>query len=307
MASGMARGQWLQLNLTGLTTALFVDGANNTLDFMDKGCHDPVHKQVRFIGQSHIGDQRFHQFDEVTSTFSNLPDPPWDTGGSGYPGYLGHGYQHNAMDPATGDLYFRKYNSSQVHRLNRATGAWSTIAPAPNTEITGGLEWLPNIGTQGGLILFLGTSCHRWDKASNTWSTPASGTITGMTYHTVAVRSVTSNMVLFGGGNGGRSMWKIGATGGATSCPACPIGFGVGSSVSTACPVSGELLVIDSSSSVASFSISSNNWTQFSFTGGPSFGTVTSGSKIIAIPMAAYGVIMFVFGGAPSAWLYKHA
>jgi hypothetical protein len=307
MASQMSAGQWLQLSLTGLSTNLFVNGANNTLGYMDKGCHDPVRKQVRFIGHAHMGDQRFHQYDEVTNTFSNLADPPWDGGGLSYPGYLGHGYQHNAMDPATGDLYYRKYNSPEVYRLVRATGEWIRLANAPNTEITGGLEWLPNIGTQGGLILFLGRSCHRWDKASNTWSTPASGTLTGMTYHTAAVRSVPNNVVLFGGGNGGRAMWKIGATGGAISCPASPIGYGIASSVTTACPVSGDLLVVESSSVVARFSVGSNSWSQFSFSGGPSFGDISAGSHTIAIPMAAYGVIMFIFGNTPSAWLYKHA
>jgi len=305
MANSMSAGQWLQLNITGLSTGLFVDGSNNTLDYMDKGGHDPVRKQVRFIGQAHVGDQRFHQYDEATNTFSNLSDPPWD-GVVGYPGYLGHGYQHNTVDPATGDFYYHEYNSTKVYRLNRSTGAWSTLT-CPNTEITGGLEWLPSIGTQGGLILLLGQSCHRWDKATNTWSTPASSSLTGLTYHTVAVRSVPNNVVIVGGGNAGRKLWKIGATGGVTAIPDCPTGVGIGTSVTTACPVSGNILVIGSNSDAFKFSVGSNAWSTLSMSGAPAFGNVGTGSQIVAVPMPAYGVIMFIFGRSPSAWLYKHA
>lgn len=307
MANSMSAGQWLQLNITGLTTSLFEDSPNNTLEYMDKGCHDPVRKQVRFIGHAHYGDQRFHQYDEATNTFSNLADPPWDGGGTGQPNYIGHGYQHNAVDPATGDLYYRLYNAPEVFRLNRATGVWSEIARAPNTEITGGLEWLPSIGTQGGLILLLGRSCHRWDKASNTWSTPVNAALSPLTYHTVAVRSVPNNVVIVGGGNGGRKLWKIGATGGATAIPDCPTGVGITQSITTACPVSGNLLVIGGNSDAYKFNVSSNSWSSLSMAGAPSFGDVNSGSMIIAVPMPAYGVVMFIFGRSPSAWLYKHA
>lgn len=54
-------------------------------------------------------------------------------------------------------------------------------------DITGAIEWLPEIGTQGGLIAYFGTSLYRWDKALNSWSTPENGTLTGQNYHTVAV------------------------------------------------------------------------------------------------------------------------
>jgi hypothetical protein len=303
----MAPGQWVRLNVNGLTTALFVDGANNTLDYLDKGAHDPVYKQIRFIGQAHGGDQRFHQYDEMSNTWSNLADPPWDSGGNGYPGFLGHGYQHNAIDPATGDFYYQQYNGASIRRLRRSTGAWDTITSHPIDSITGGLEWLPTIGTQGGLILHLGQSCHRWDKASNTWSSPATNTLSGQGYHTVAVRSVPNNVVLLGGGNGSTRLWRIGATGGVTALANCPSDFGIGSSVTTVCPASGDLLVVRSSSDISRYSVNSNSWSSISFAGGPSFGSVNAGSKIVAIPIAAYGVIMFLFGGTPATWLYKHA
>ena len=286
---------------------MFAAAPNNTLEYMDKGCYDPVHKQVRFIGHAHYGDQRYHQYDEATNTFSNLGDPPWDNGGGGQPSYIGHGYQHNAMDPTTGDHYYRRYGSNVVWHLTRATGAWRQIAAAPNTEITGSLEWLPTIGAQGGLILYLGTSCHRWDKATNTWSTPNSGTFTSQTYHTVGVLSVPNNVVVFGGGNAGRRMWKIGATGSATAVPDCPIAVGINNSVTTACPVNGDVIVIGSNSSAAKFNVNSNSWSAMNINGAPNFGAVGPGSKITAVPIRPHGVIMFIFGDVPAIWLYKHS
>lgn len=305
--AGMSAGQWLELSTLGLSTALFIAGATNTLDYCDKGVYDPINRQVRLIGQAHLEDQRWHQYDEATNTWSNLADPPWDDGGSGQPSYIGHGYQHNAVDPATGDQYYRRYNSSDVRRLTRSSNTWGQTAAAPNTEIAGGLEWLPTIGSQGGLVLHIGTSVHRWDKAGDSWTTPANGTLTGQAYHCVAVRSVPNGVVLFGGGNGSAKLWKVNGSGTVTACADCPITFGIGQTITTADPVSGDLLVIASNSVAHKYSVAGNSWSALSMTGAPSFGTVGSGSRIIAVPMPAYGAILFLFGATPAVWLYKHA
>lgn len=301
----MAPGQWRQLAVVGLTRSLFTVPGGHTLGYMDKGVYDPRNRQVRFIGHAHYADQRFHQYDEATNTFSNLPDPPWDDGGSMAPSYIGHGYQHNALDPATGDLFYRLFNSTEVHHLRRMTNQWVLLPPAPNSSITGGLEWLSSIGTQGGLILQLGTSVHRWDKAANTWTTPVNNMLTGQTYHTVAVASVPHQVVLVGGGS--RKLWKIGATGGATPIPDSPVSVGISSSVTTACPVSGDLLVFGGASN-AQFDVAGNTWSSLSVPAGPPFGAALSaGSHIVATPIAPYGVILFVFGNDAVVWVYKHS
>lgn len=143
----MSAGQWIEFVTSGLTTTLFDDGPNSTLDYMDKGCYDLIHRKVTFIGHEHYGDQRWHEYDEASGRWSNLPDPPWDTGGSSSPSFIGHGYQHNTMDPATGDLFYRQFDSDVIHWLRRTTGSWTTAAPAPNTSVAGGLEWLPSMGS----------------------------------------------------------------------------------------------------------------------------------------------------------------
>lgn len=302
-ASTMSAGQWKQISTNGLSTAMFVDGANNTLDYLDKGAYDPINRQVRFIGQSHYGDQRYHQYDEATNTWSNVADPPWDTGGSGPPPFIGHGYQHNTIDETTGDHYYRQYNDTQPRRLNRSTGTWSQLPSAGSMEIAGGVEWLPTIGTQGGLVFYVNTNVRYWNKASNTWAT-GSTNISAGPYHNCAVRNRATNEVYFGGGNGSGALYKINGSGAVTALPTCPITYGIGATITTVCPTSGQMLVIASNSNAYKFN--GTSWSALSMSGAPSFGSVGSGSKIIAIPMLDHGVIMFLFGGTPAVWLYRH-
>lgn len=289
----------------GLSRSLFQDGANNTLDYLDKGCYDPVFRQIRFLGQAHYGDQRWHQYDETVNTWSLLPDPPWDTGGMAYPNFLGHGYQHNTVDPATGDFFYRQYNNQSPRWYRRSTNSWHVLPASAAPSIAGGLEWLPSIGSQGGLILHDTNEVQRWDKASNTWT--RFGGLTGAGgYHNTANRSIPFNVCLIGGGNGSNKLWKIGGSGSPTACADCPSTFGVGQSITTADPVSGDLLVIKSNSVAHAYSVGSNSWSNINMANAPDFGTIATGSKIIAIPIPAYGVVMYLFGNLSKVWLYKH-
>jgi hypothetical protein len=299
-ASTMSAGQWKQITTNGLSTSLFVTGANNTLDYMDKGAYDPIKKQIRFIGNGHLEELRWHQYDEVTNTWSNLV-PSWYGGGAVWE----HGYQHNACDPATGDFYYRSYNNTQIRRFNRATGAWSNLPDSGAMEIAGGIEWLPTIGAQGGLVFHVGTNVRVWNKSTNAWSAASTSLSGAGPYHNAAVLNRVTNEVYFGGGNGSGTVWKINGSGSVTALASCPVAFGIGQSVTTVCPVSGNMLVLNSNTSAYKFNGSA--WSALSMAGAPSFGSISAGSKIVAIPVAAHGVILFLFGGAPAVWLYKHA
>ncbi len=306
LALTMSAGQWATLTVSGLVTTLFTGAGFTTLGYLDKACYDPTRKQVRFIGQGHLQDQRYHQYDETTNTFSNLDDPSWDDGGSGKPSWIGHGYQHNAMDPATGDHYYRITGSSTIHRLTRSSGVWDTIAAptVPGTPISGALEWLPEIGTQGGLIFSSGSASvqvQRWDKAGNSWSNV--GSISARSNHSVAVRSIPNSLVLLGGGNHEPQLWSVGASGGLTARTDCPISFGINATITTACPTSGDLLVFAPGGSGYSYSVSSGNWTALS--GVPNFGV--DPDDVFAVPIPYAGVVLVVDGAATVARLYKHA
>ena len=264
-------------------------------------------KQVRFIGQAHGGDQRWFQFDEAGNAFSTLADPPWD-GVTGYPGYIGHGYQHNTIDPATGDDYYLFTNSGDMQRRNRAGSTWMEVTGAATSgnAIAGAIEWLPSIGTQGGIVRAYAESVQRWDKAANSWSTVTSS-LANPDNHRFAVRSIPHNLVLFGGGNGNSSaLWSVGPTGGITSRAACPIGMGVTIGITVCCPTSGDLLVFGTGTA-RQYDVPSDTWSTLSLSGAPTFPTINSGHKVLAVPVPAYGVVMFIFGGSADVWLYKHS
>jgi len=298
-ASTMSAGDWKQITTGGLSTALFDTGANNTLGYMDKGAYDPINKRIRFIGNGHLEQLRWHQYDETANTWSNLAPPSWYGGGAVYE----HGYQHNTVDPATGDFFYRNFNSSSIRRFVHASGTWVTISSS-NDNIAGGIEWLPSLGTQGGLVQYLAPYIRTWDKATNavTLRSSSSG---ASTYHCCAVRNFANNTIYVGGGNGSSSVWSVNGAGTVGSLPSCPISFGIGSTVTTACPVSGDLIVIRNNSSA--YGLSGASWGALSMTGAPGFGTVQAGSHIVAVPIPAYGVILFLFGNTPATWLYKHA
>lgn len=312
IAAGMAAGQWAQVTgVTGLTSAMFEVGPTNTTDWADKWVYDPVRKQMRFTGQGHQQDQKNYLWDWATNVFSTQPDWPWDTTPAVIPD--GHAYNHNTMDPTTGDYVYWGYNGTTGRLWARSTNTWSDLTrPGAGQIPSAGVEWLPSIGSAGGLIVHQGTSCYRWDRAANTWSTPENGTLTGQTYHTVAVRSIPNALVFFGG-NSVRA-WKIGATGGATALPDCPAEFGVATGLTTACPVSGEILVIRGNTGGSKLTgiASSPAWSALTFSGAPSiFGgvvdPVAGAGGVLACQLQGLGVIAFLAKGPAQIWLYKHA
>jgi hypothetical protein len=309
LAAGLSAGEWAELTgVTGFVSSLFPGGTSNTADYMDKGVYDPVNKQIRWIGQAHESRQDWYQYDEATNAFTVLADPPWDTGGSGFPGYLGHGYQHNTVDPATGDQFYRMTGGGTVRAFDRAVGTWSTLPSfqSSGNAIAGAIEWLPSIGTSGGLISALGEYVQRWDKAANSVST-ISSSLPGPQNHRFAWHSIPNNIVLFGGGNGdSTSLYSIGASGGITTRADCPIGMGVTIGITVTCPASGDLLVFGSAGAAQQYDVPTDEWSTKSMSGAPSFGTIDADVRIIAMPVPAYGVIVFFFVQAEEVWVHKH-
>lgn len=306
LAATLSAGDWAELTVSGLTTGMFDASSTNVLDYCTKGAFDPVARQVRFFGQGHYDDQRWVCFDEAANAFSILADPAWDDGGSGAPSFIGHGYHHNAIDPATGDDYYRMLNGV-VKRYARSGPTWSDLAgPESGSAVAGAIEWLPSIGSAGGLVAHVGEQLSRWDKAAASWTSVSSG-LTPAANHSIAHYSAPNDCVVLGGGNDKVKLWKVGPSGSPVALTDCPIAISVTTAVTACCPVSGDLLVIGGDASARVLDVGADSWATLSLTGAPSFGTVSSSSRIIAVPLALHGVVMFIFGAAAKAWLYKHA
>lgn len=299
----MSAGTWAELIFTGMLAADFVAGATATSDYLTKGTYNPVGQKIMWIGQGHNERQDWCAYDEATNTFDILSPPPW---GSGFvDGFIGHGYHHNAVDPNTGDFYYRMTNSATVRRFIQASQTWDTIAAAQTSgnAIAGALTWHPGIGASGGLVAFHGEYLQRWDRSTNSWDT-VSSSIALPQNHTIAHYNPADQLVYFGGGNGdSNALYSVGASGAHSALTDCPISMGIPFSVSECCPVSGDLLVIESNASAQVFN--GSTWAALDMTGAPTF-SISSGSGTLAVQIPAYGVIAYVFCDAEEIWLYKH-
>lgn len=335
-ASSMDAGDWVRIYPSGLVyDALFkcpVTG-NPILGYIDKAAYDPVRRQVRFISKAHQGDQRYIQYDCDSNAWSLLPDAPWDDGdpptsadGSvgGATSFLGHGYQHNTIDPATGDLYFRRYNTGIVWHEAAATGVWTQLPSFSSHTLSGVLEWVPGIGTQGGLMMADEDYVHRWDKAANTWTTLSRVASQGRDCK--GAYSAPNELFVWGGGHngsgGGQLMWSHTATSTTpTQRASAPYQLYTHVDVTTVCPVSGDLLVMWAPDRFYSFAPASGTtgaypgtWTLLTspyLAGGPLDSVVqpTAGEmkRTVACPISTYGVVMYLFAISEQMWLYKHA
>jgi hypothetical protein len=304
LANQMQPGQWRQLNAagdaSGLTSALFEANPGTIMGYLDKGKWDAVTRRVHFIGQGHNGNQKFIQYDDATNRWSELARPSWDTS----PGTIGHGYQHNSIDPATGDLFYRKYNSTDFYRLNRATGQWVKL-PSPSISavgIAGGVEYFPEIA---GLV-YVGRSTVSVFTGGS-WKNLYDANLSMGEYHNIAMYSPQHKVVYLGGGDGSRVLYRMTSTQSVVRIADAPINVAVASSVTTVDPVSGNLLVFSDSSTAYQYTPTSNSWSRLSMSGATPLGGGVADT--VAIPISTYGVIMFVQGGrgSASAWLYKHS
>jgi len=302
-ASRLSPGQWGRLHtaggVAGLSGDLFDAYPGTVLGYIDKGKWDSFLRRVFFIGQGHYSNLKFIQYDEASNRWSVLPKPPWD----GSPAELvGHGYQHNSINPANGDLYWRKFNSLKFYRLDRASGQWTQL-PEPvisQVGIAGGVEYFPEMG---GVVFAARKTVATF--VNGRWTTLYNGTLPMAEYHNVAIYSKPHQVVYLGGGNDSRELYKMSPGQVITRLPDPPVAPAVATTVTTADPVSGNLLLFADAGAAYQFVPGANAWSRLVLNVSP----IRTVEDTVAIPIDTYGVIMFVRGnrGNPEVWLYRHA
>jgi len=318
-ATKMPPGTWAVLSTNGFSGVLDNGGSGDVLSYSDSAMWDSTRREFFFMGSPHCGGagncQKFISYSEATNTWSSCTGTT-----AGCPAVRndnGHGYDHNTVDPDTGIWYRRAYGSEQVwKRTDRSTaGAWSDITPMNHgyTQVAGGLAFFPELyNNSGGMVFSQGGfgEVHLWNKSQDQWTQVATGLSMGP-YHNFAEYNPVHQMVLFGGGNGSRAIYKVASNGAITPMGNAPIDVGILSSIVTVDPVSGAYLVLAKEGQFYSFDPASNVWSRLDGGNPPPVlvPAVTPFPDIVASPIAEYGVVMFVrYNFANSAvYLYKHS
>ncbi len=173
LAASLSAGQWGSLTMSGLDST-WVGGGDSFLSFGPIGQWDSAHNRLVYIGATHPNSGGAYETREFycdtssgdTWVRNNSVIPPGD-------GSEDHGYYHMACDPATGDLYRKRYGVESVSRKPWG-GSWSTIA-TPNLDdwnlAVGSLVWHPGLHSgNGGLILATYEGFDTWNPGTNSWT-----------------------------------------------------------------------------------------------------------------------------------------
>lgn len=310
--TGMQAGEWRLLNRPGdgsgfnnalLRACVGTDCADNILNFASKGLWNPATREIHFIGKGHQREAKHIVYSEATNRWTQEPLPAWAGGMYG----LAHGYEQTTIDPATGRIYARPFNSTNYYRWDRATKQWGAIANGPNSAVAVALEWFPEMN---GFVYVGGGEIHAYSETTGSWRSLATGLAMGG-YHNVATYNPVHKVAIVGGGNDSRALYRVAANGGVTRIADAPAGVGVQSSVLTTDPVSGKVLLFSSGGTFFEYDVPTNRWSTLT----PSIPLwAPDSNKIIyrvAVPVSSHGVLAFLthyWSDATSqVYVYKHS
>lgn len=307
LAGSMAPGTWAELKTSGLTPALLQVPTHvmvyNILEYQNSGVWDPTSHQVLFVGGPHENQGRFITYDEATNAWRQEPDPT--------PSYLlyNHTYDHNTINPATGELYFRPFNRPEIWAYKIAQKAWRKLTTIPQGDFNccGSIQYFPD---RDG-ILFVGTSeIEFYYVGRGRWTSPWTTIKTGP-YHATAEYSPVAKVLIFGGGSGVKTVYRMDAKGSIRQMGDSPVPLDSGGhAIFTVDPVSGHFLLFGEDSTFYAYDSETDRWTLQAqrppFFDVGQYGAV---SCSIAIPIDTYGVVMTVTYSPtqPRVFLYKHA
>lgn len=319
LAAQMRPGEWRVLNQSGdasgfnydlLISCNGSDCADNILNFADKALWNPNTREIHFVGKGHMREMKHISYSETTNRWTLEPQPYWHSAGGGISYGIAHGYEHSAIDPATGNVYVRLFNSGQVYKFTRATKTWSELPLGPVTSsVAVAIEYFPELG---GLLLVGGGEVHLYRESSRTWTRLAQGLSMGP-YHHVASYNPVHKVAIVGGGNDSRALYRVDSSGRVTGIANAPIVVGVQSSVFTVDPASGKHLLFGSGGGFYEYDVAANTWSSLSTAGVPMFSAGNGYNNRIlyrsAVPISTHGVVAFLAldGSNARVFLYRHA
>lgn len=283
--------------------------------YANKAVWNPIARQFQFVGAPHgnCGIIKTVIYNESANSWSVGPQPSSIVQPQ-------HSYDHNTIDPLTGTMYWRGFDSFSFYKMSSAAASWSSIASPPmsSRQCCGALEFFPNMGR----LIFIDGDWGIWsyNPASNSWLHLArtSGN-DGTSLPQYPMSSYTNfaaysklGFLVFGGGS---KIYRMDSSGNITSLPSAPFGnvnIGTGAVCCSvaADPATGNIIVIDGSGKLWELNPSSGSWSGKIVNTPSTFTTAGgTGESLISAPIPDYGVIMYVKCNDSTicnVYLYKH-
>lgn len=299
---------WAELKTNGLTGDLVSsNGSYRTiLEYTDKAVWDPKTEKLFFVGGGHYAGMEFISYDAQTNSWQELPDPYWFEGIQ-----ICHAYHSNAIDVNRRLLFFLMCYSQSVYQYNIEKNMWSQLP-----ENTSGyksfamtLEYFPEMD---GLVHVINGEVNFLNKKTSQWSNLAKNLAMGP-YHNFAEYNPVHKVVLFGGGNDSKDIYKLSANGQIAALKPAPFALAISRALITVDPVSGDYLIFGGNDEFYAYDIAADSWTLQNTPAVPIFEKVADESDIfgcIATLVSNYGVTMFVklvIDQGGRVFLYKHS
>ncbi len=282
LAASMQPGQWADF-VAGNFNFELVDagGGHSILEFANRAHWDSIHQKIQFWGMGHLAGQALITYDAATNVWVK-DTTVVNTGG------WGHGYQHLALDPSTGDLYLRFYGSGTVAKkpYGQPWGSAAAFVNA-NNQVAGALEWLPQLNSGAGGLAFADTggvivsnaSVTSWSRQLDAPSGP---------YHQSA--AAANGAVYFGGGNDSNAFYRLNADQTLTDVADAPVAFGTNNVPLFAHPNGVDVLAVGPASNAKAYRYHAATDTWSSLGAVP----LDAGTWWVGVTIAEYGVVVFL-------------
>lgn len=315
-ANQLAAGQCIRLPITITAGQVLDDGAPIT-KWGSSACWDPNAREVLYVGKRQDASHayKFLTYHEDTNACDLARDPANTANVSG------HGYDHNAINPATGEFFYREFNDLTVHRW--FGGEWDDLPVIPAAvSHASSLTYVPGVG----LLTVDPVRIRRyngsaWDVLKTLGGADAN--------HSVSEYNPNSNELVFGGGNNGDALsimdcatlevsavdtppFNVGSGGDGTDLQGVIVTDPSGNGWITCEKGTGNWAYLDSDGSWTTLTQSSGDGSSAQ-TGLPNLlaSNTDAGLSRIAAPISTYGVTWWheYVGGADVAkiWLYRHS
>lgn len=303
---------------------------------------DPDTGTLYYLGCDHTAPMLFLKYSEANNAWTNYdgstthqlyPVVPWGPNTSGS-GQTTHGYEHFVWETTTGTIWNRAYGGGGLPKVQRWNGgqSWTDFtytSPTNYNEATAGMAWFPDLTGGGRIVIWQANGSGA--NGALFGINPATGAVTN-TYtsallaqatplHNMCQYSQGHQIVVFGGGDNNRKIWRMGVSGAAsiTALDDIPTNLGnlgprTGGTLLVNKPDGNFLAMRVASGSVVWYDFnpmaaSGSQWVQKS--GTPDILTTVpdNNNMFCGVPIHQHRVIAFVkpVSGSTDAqmWLYK--